>query len=229
MNILITGVSSGIGKALIQLLDDKDHNVLGVSRNQAKLSEISSGLKNKNIKLISVDLTADDFSCIEKILTDWGHLDILINNAGLLLNKPFEKLLKKDFLDVYQTNVFSVAALTQLCIPFLQKSQISHTVNISSMGGVQGSVKFSGLAAYSSAKMAVVGLTECLAEEFKETNLKFNTLALGAVQTEMLEKAFPGYEAPLKANEMASFILNFSLNNHQFMNGKLIEVSLTTP
>lgn len=229
MNILITGVSSGIGKALIQLLDKTSHHVLGVSRNQEKLNEISSGLTNKNIKLISVDLSSNDLSKVNNVLSEWNHLDILINNAGLLINKPFESLKPKDFLDVYQVNLFSIVSLTQLCLPYLKKSNIAHTLNISSMGGVQGSLKFPGLAAYSSAKMAVVGLTECLAEEYKDTTLKFNTLALGAVQTEMLEKAFPGYKAPLSANQMAEYILSFALKNHEFMNGKLIEVSLTTP
>jgi NAD(P)-dependent dehydrogenase (short-subunit alcohol dehydrogenase family) len=105
----------------------------------------------------------------------------------------------------------------------------AHIINISSMGGVQGSIKFPGLSSYSSAKAALGVLTECLAEEFKESNIRFNTLALGSVQTEMLEAAFPGYTAPLKPMEMAIFIKDFAERGGNFFNGKILPVSLSTP
>ena len=105
----------------------------------------------------------------------------------------------------------------------------SHVVTVSSMGGVQGSSKFPGLAAYSSSKGAVITLSELLAEEYKDKGIAFNVLALGAVQTEMLEEAFPGYEVPLSAAEMASYIANFSLTGNKFYNGKVLQVAATTP
>ena len=91
-------------------------------------------------------------------------MDILINNAGKLVNKPFSETGISDFEKVYKTNVFGVAEMTRVVLPFMKKS--SHVVNISSMGGVQGSTKFAGLAAYSSSKGAVITLTELLAEEY---------------------------------------------------------------
>ena len=128
---------------------------------------------------------------------------------------------------LYKTNVFAVAEMTRLTLPFMKQN--SHVVTISSIGGVQGSVKFPGLAAYSSSKGAVITLTELLAEEYKETGPSFNVLALGAVQTEMLEEAFPGYKAPISATEIAEYIYNFALNGNKFYNGKILEVSSTTP
>ena len=104
-----------------------------------------------------------------------------------------------------------------------------HVVNISSMGGIQGSMKFSGLSAYSSSKAALITLSELLAEEYKETGPSFNVLALGAVQTEMLEEAFPGYKASVSAVEMARYIMQFSLTGHQMYNGKVLQVSNSTP
>ena len=97
------------------------------------------------------------------------------------------------------------------------------------MGGFQGSSKFPGLSAYSASKAALANLTECLAEELKEKNICANCLALGAVQTEMLETAFPGYVAPVKSREMASFIAYFATRGHQFYNGKILPVSVSTP
>jgi len=97
------------------------------------------------------------------------------------------------------------------------------------MGGVQGSAKFAGLSAYSSSKAAVIGLMELLAEEWRDMGISCNSLALGAVQTEMLAEAFPGYEAPTTAEEMAAYILQFGLEGHRYFNGKVLPVSKSTP
>ena len=158
---------------------------------------------------------------------EWNQVDILINNAGSLINRPFAQTTLEDFKNVYNTNVFGVAELTRLVIPFMGSS--GHVVNISSMGGVQGSAKFAGLSAYSSSKGALITLTELLAEEYKDTGPSFNVLALGAVQTEMLEAAFPGYKAPIIAKDMAAYIFEFSKTGQQFYNGKLLQVSSSTP
>lgn len=224
-NVIITGTSRGIGFELAQLFAKNNCNVLAISRNVKTLN----ALNLKNITTLSIDLSkeADLNKVSEFVSENWKHVDILINNAGKLVNKPFTELTSADFLEVYQVNVFGVAALTQKLIPLLKKG--SHVVSISSIGGIQGSMKFAGLAAYSSSKGALITLSELLAEEYKEEGIAFNVLALGAVQTEMLAEAFPGYEAPVSAFEMAEYIYNFSLTGHIFYNGKILEVSSSTP
>ena len=223
--VIITGTSRGIGFELAQQFAKNNFQVLALSRNQKPLDN----LKLKNIETLSVDVcNQDDLQKVSKYLSEyWGDVDILIHNAGFLINKPFESLTKDDFLRVYDVNVFGVAALTQICIPYLKKG--SHVVTISSMGGIQGSLKFPGLAAYSSAKGAVITLSELLAEEYKAAEIAFNVLAIGAVQTEMLAEAFPDYQASLNANEMADYIFNFATTANKFYNGKVLQVSNTTP
>ena len=159
--------------------------------------------------------------------TEWPQVDILINNAGALLNKPFLETTSEDFRAIYEVNVIGLAEITRLVVPRMPKN--GHVVSIGSMGGVQGSVKFPGLAAYSSSKGAVITLTELWAEEFKETGPSFNCLALGAVQTEMLSAAFPGYKAPVTALEAAAYIKNFALEGQRFYNGKVLQLSSSTP
>lgn len=224
-NVIITGTSRGIGFELAQLFAKNGYQVLALSRNTEPLESLNI----KNISTISIDLSKENE--LKKIInfvdSNWKTVDILINNVGKLINKPFEKLSSSDFLNVYKVNVFSVAELTRQLIPYFKKG--SHVVNISSIGGVQGSLKFPGLAAYSSSKGALITLTELLAEEYKEQQITFNVLALGAVQTEMLEEAFPGYKAPVSANEIADYIFNFALNGNKFYNGKILQVSSTTP
>ena len=223
--VIITGTSRGIGFELAQQFAKNNFQVLALSRNQKPLDN----LKLKNIDTLAVDVcNQNDLQKVSKYLSEyWGDVDILIHNAGFLINKPFENLTKDDFLRVYDVNVFGVAALTQICIPYLKKG--SHVVTISSMGGIQGSLKFPGLAAYSSAKGAVITLSELLAEEYKSAEIAFNVLAIGAVQTEMLAEAFPDYQASLNANEMADYIFNFATTANKFYNGKVLQVSNTTP
>jgi len=224
-NIVITGTSRGIGFELAKLFAKKGHQVLALSRNTKPLLDYN----HKNITALSVDLSIP--SDLEKVTNfinnNWQNVDILVNNAGKLINKPFAELSSNDFLEVYKVNVFAVADITKLMLPFLKKG--SHVVTVSSMGGIQGSMKFAGLAAYSSAKGAVITLSELLAEEYKEQQIAFNVLALGAVQTEMLEEAFPGYIAPTSAIEMANYIFDFSLTGNKYYNGKVLQVSSTTP
>ena len=224
-NIVITGTSRGIGFELAKQFAENGHQVLALSRNTEPLSAVNY----KNITALSVDISNnDDLNKVtDFIKSTWEKVDVLINNAGKLINKPFTEISSEDFLEVYKVNVFGVAEITKLMIPFLQKG--SHVVTISSIGGIQGSLKFPGLAAYSSSKGAVITLSELLAEEYKEQQIAFNVLALGAVQTEMLEEAFPGYQAPISASEMADYIYNFSLTGNKFYNGKVLQVSSSNP
>jgi NAD(P)-dependent dehydrogenase (short-subunit alcohol dehydrogenase family) len=223
-NIIITGTSRGIGYELALQFANAGHQVLAVSRKTPRIL-----IEHKNISCLSVDLS--DESDLEKVKdflsTSWKKVDAIIHNAGSLLLKPFSETSQKDFEDVYKVNVFGVANLTRVALPYLGKG--SHVVTISSMGGIQGSSKFAGLAAYSSSKGAVITLSELLAEEYKERGIAFNVLALGAVQTEMLQEAFPGYEAPIKADEMADYIFNFTLTGNKYFNGKVLQVSSTNP
>ena len=224
-HIIITGTSRGIGFELVQLFANSGHKVLALSRNDKPVHN----LKLKNVTAFSFDLSnKNDYKKVEDFIkNEWQQVDVLINNAGALLNKPFAETTMDDFETIYKTNVFGVSELTRVVLPYMKKE--SHVVTISSMGGVQGSMKFPGLAAYSSSKAAVITLTELLAEEYKETGPSFNVLALGAVQTEMLEEAFPGYQAPTTALEMAQYIFDFSLNGNKYYNGKLLQVSNSTP
>lgn len=224
-NIIITGTSRGIGFELVHLFAEQGHNVLALSRNTKPVAN----LEYSNVSSFAFDLShEDDYQKVDQFIqNEWTHVDILINNAGMLLNKPFAETRFQDFLKVYETNVFGVSELTRVVLPYMKSD--GHVVTISSMGGIQGSMKFPGLAAYSSSKGAVITLTELLAEEYKETGPQFNVLALGAVQTEMLKEAFPEYQAPTTAIEMAKYILEFSINGNKYYNGKVLQVSNSTP
>lgn len=223
-NIIITGTSRGIGYEMALQFANAGHQVLAISR---KTSQVL--MEHENITCLSIDISDENqLQQVSNFVSKtWKKVDILIHNAGSLLHKNFTEISSQEFQNIYKVNVFAVAELTKICIPFMGKG--SHVVTISSMGGIQGSMKFAGLSAYSSSKGAVITLSELLAEEYKENGISFNVLALGAVNTEMLQEAFPGYEAPLSAKEMADYIFNFSLTGNKYYNGKVLQVSASTP
>lgn len=221
--LVITGVSRGIGNALVQLASAYGHHVYALSRN------ISPIKKTAQVHPIEIDITDENTISVflDQLQKEGVKIDVLINNAGVLINKPFAETTAEDFELLYRVNVFGLASLTRMLIPQIDPK--GHVVNISSIGGIDGSSKFPGLAAYSSSKGAVNILTELLAEEYKATGPAFNSLALGAVQTEMLAQAFPGFQAPVTAEEIADYILKFALEGQHFFNGKIIPVSSSTP
>lgn len=225
-NIIVTGAGKGIGYELVKHYVANGHRVVAVSRNLSQLEKY----KFPEVYIYLGDLVEMDMDrLVEFAIGKMGSVDVLINNAGAILNKPFAEITVEEMEYTYKVNVFSAARCIQALVKRLDKAHSLHTVNISSMGGFQGSSKFPGLSIYSSSKGALSILTECLAEEFKDTAFKFNALCLGAVQTEMLSEAFPGYQAPLIPQQMAAFIANFSLTAHEYMNGKVLPVSLSTP
>ncbi|MFC2115729.1 SDR family oxidoreductase [Bacteroidota bacterium] len=237
MNIIVTGASRGIGYEVARkFAKDNSNTVLVISRNEEKLTELRQECLRASPKARLIVLPFDleklegnEGSLREDILKNFKSIDILINNAGLLIKKPAMDLTSKDVNRMMSVNFLAPLLMARTLMPLLERAGIAHVVNIGSMAGMQGGKKFPGLSAYSSSKAAVHVLTECLAEEYKEGGVRFNALAFGAVKTEMLAEAFPGLEAPIKASEMASFVQEFALNGHRYFNGKTLPVSVSTP
>ena len=234
MNIIITGASSGVGfEAALELILSGKHKVIALARSQEKLErllEIAHGLNpDAEIYALAFDIVHDDYVDLKSFIKSNfdNHVDILINNAGVLINKPFKQLKEMDFIEMLQSNFIGHVRIIQALVDLMPEG--SHIVNIGSMGGFQGSAKFAGLSAYSASKAALHTLTECLAVELADQQIKVNCLAIGSAQTEMLEKAFPGYESPVMAFEMGKYIADFSITGHRFYNGKVLPVAASTP
>lgn len=224
--VVVVGASQGIGAEIVHIFSEKKYEVLALARSIEKLEAQFKGFEN--VKCFPFDLSSNVREQAKEVFQSFGTFDILINNAGLLINKPFTDLTENDLTQSYQVNVVGVMQTVQEALPFLNQEG-SHIVNISTMGGFQGSMKFGGLSAYSTSKAALCSFTELFSEEYKESSIAMNCLCLGAVQTEMLEAAFPGYQAPLSAKQMATFITDFSLEAHKYLRGKIIPVSLSNP
>ena len=231
MNIVITGASSGIGReTAIRLSEEPGNKIYAIARNRKSLTGLSEAAGHKNIIPVPMDITSGRSSLSElkkRLEREAGKVDILINNAGHLVNKPFEDHTEADIAESVSVNFTCAARLTAELLPLMVRG--SHVVNIGSMGGFQGSLKFHGLSWYSATKGALAVLTECLAAEYAERGISFNCLCPGAVQTEMFQKAFPGFSAPVLPSDMAAFIADFAVNGNRFFNGKILPVAMSVP
>ncbi|WP_017257791.1 SDR family NAD(P)-dependent oxidoreductase [Pedobacter arcticus] len=230
--IIITGASSGIGFEAAIELATKGHEVIAIARSKEKLQNLKKLVTDLNPEAVIFPVVFDilndeEIALVNFVKQQWGTFNILINNAGTLINKSFMELTEFDMAEMFQSNVLSHFRMIKALKPLLAPQ--SHILNIGSMGGFQGSSKFPGLVAYSASKAALHNLTESLAQELLEDKIKVNCLALGSAQTEMLEKAFPGYESPVMAFEMGKYIADFALTGHRFFNGKILPVAVTTP
>jgi NAD(P)-dependent dehydrogenase (short-subunit alcohol dehydrogenase family) len=231
MNIIVNGGSKGIGREIVlQLAEDKDNQILVTGRNEARLKELQMECLNENVSYLRMDISElnNGIEAVrDQIYNRFSRVDILINVAGSLIVEDFMKLSDRDSRKMMETNFFGPASFIRLLVPLMSTG--SHIVNISSMGGYQGSSKYRGLSVYSASKAALSCLSECLANELSESGISVNCLALGSVQTEMFESAFPGFKAPIGPKEMAEFISYFAVNGNKFFNGKVLPVAVNNP
>jgi short-subunit dehydrogenase len=237
MNIIVTGASQGIGYEVSRLFAEAgDSTILAIARNEHKLRHLEKMCAERNTgsKVIAVvfdlkKLLGDTSAFTGIVLKHFDHIDILVNNAGSLINKPFADISYSEARETFDMNLFVPALLIRDLLPYMGKGRETHVVNISSMAGFQGSSKYPGLSYYSSSKAALASITECLSSELKDSNIYFNCLALGSVQTDMFAKAFPGYRAQMKPENIARFIVDFAINGYKYIRGKIIPVSIANP
>jgi len=230
--VVVTGASQGIGYEIAKAFVIKGYTVFAIARNTDKLSNLRDDCLsidvNANLIPVTLDLKSTDAGdkLLSVVQSKCSHLDILINNAGVLANKPFDELTEEDMESMFIVNVYTPIRLIKALAPIMGGQQMSHIVNIGSMAGFQGSDKYPGLTLYSSTKGAIASFSECLAKEYINRNIKVNCLALGSVNTEMLQNAFPGLNAPVEADQMGKYIANFAENVSTVMNGKVVPVSM---
>lgn len=227
MNIIVTGASKGIGRALVERFCNQGHTVVGLSRDMERMEALREGLSNSTFIPVAADLTRfDDYPGWMEALDPVGEIHLVVHNAGYLAKRTFKELSEEDFRKSWEVNVMAPVALTK---QLLDHSPNAQHIYIGSMAGFQGSLKFPTLSAYGVAKAGVSALAELLAVEFADTKATFNCLCLGGVQTEMFAEAFPGVDAPNTPESIAEFIDHFSRVAPGRVNGKVIPVTASNP
>ena len=230
--VVVTGASRGVGrstaKALVVL---HGCTVIAVSRDAVGLASLKAECGDRAGALEALPLDLASPSSIEAVKLHLARrrLHGLVNNAGLLIKREWGEWTADDLQRLFLLNASVPLLLSQALSSLLEGAPPGHIVNIGSMGGFQGSVKFPGLAAYSASKAASANLTECMAEELKDRRVRCNCICLGAVDTAMLRAAFPGYTAPVGADEVGRYIAQFVMEGHNLFNGKILPLAVSTP
>jgi len=214
--VVITGGGGGIGRATVKALAMEGAKIaLCGGNNIEKLAKTADIAKEcgADVFVLPGNLTESCFlnSCIEKIVNHFGQIDILINNAGIALNKPFEETTQEELDNIFNINVKVPFILCQKVLPYLRKSGHATIINISSVVGHKGYVN---QAAYAASKHALLGFSKSLANEVYTQNIRVHTICPGGVYTDMVKIARPDLtgEDMIKPEEIADIIL-FLLQN----------------
>jgi 3-hydroxy acid dehydrogenase/malonic semialdehyde reductase len=219
MKVLITGASSGIGRATATLLAQKGHEVLITSRSRAAVEEVAKDSPSVVGSYLADELDVKDFHSIQNFVQrnqKWlEEVDVLINNAGLALGRdPFQESVPEDTVSVIETNVLGLLNFTRAIVPFMTAKKSGHIVN---MGSVAADTAYKGGTVYCASKAAVHMFTDCLRLDLGGTGIRVSTISPGRVDETNFsnvrfkgdqaaaKKVYEGYRT-LKASEVAQSI-----------------------
>lgn len=185
-NALITGAGKGIGRAIAIALANEGVNVALISRTDKDLKSVAEEVKASNVKTAIAVADVSDMAAVnkavEKIQSELGNIDILINNAGIGKFGKFLELDPVQWENQVKVNLFGVYYVTRAVLPQMIERNIGDIINVSSTLGLKGSA---GASAYSASKFGVFGLSESLMQEVRKHNIRVTTLAPSTVVTDL--------------------------------------------
>ena len=183
MVILITGASRGIGREIAITLSKEGHKIIAnYNKSEEQAKELEK--QNTNIEIFKADVSKRNEvqNMVQEIIKKYGKIDVLINNAGISENKLFTNVTDEDWNRMINTNLYSAFCVSQEVIPYMIHEKNGCIINISSVWGIVGS---SCETIYSIAKAGIDGMTKSLAKELGPSNIRVNSVAPGAIDTEM--------------------------------------------
>jgi 3-oxoacyl-[acyl-carrier protein] reductase len=226
-NALITGAGKGIGKAVAIALAKEGVNVILLARTQSDLDEVAQDAKAHGVKALTVIADVGDINsvntAIEKALTEFKMIDILINNAGIAAFGKFLELEPKAWENIIQVNLMGTYYVTRAVLPNMIERKTGDIINISSTAGLSGNALTS---AYSASKFAVLGLTDSLMQEVRKHNIRVTALTPSTVATNMakeLNLTDGNPDTVMQAEDMADLIIaQLKLNRRVFIKNSSI-------
>jgi 3-oxoacyl-[acyl-carrier protein] reductase len=226
-NALITGAGKGIGKAVAIALAKEGVNVILLARTQSDLDEVAQDVKAHGVKALTVIADVGDINsvntAIEKALTEFKMIDILINNAGIAAFGKFLELEPKAWENIIQVNLMGTYHVTRAVLPNMIERKTGDIINISSTAGLSGNALTS---AYSASKFAVLGLTDSLMQEVRKHNIRVTALTPSTVATNMakeLNLTDGNPDTVMQAEDMADLIIaQLKLNRRVFIKNSSI-------
>jgi NAD(P)-dependent dehydrogenase (short-subunit alcohol dehydrogenase family) len=221
---VVTGASSGIGRRTAELLAARGARVALFARSKEKLDAIVRG----NASMLAVQGDVAELAAVERLFaateSRFGHVDILINNAGMIDPAPLVETTHDEWERMFAVNVHGVFMTCRRALPSMIERRGGAIVNVASISGVPGPEKFPGWVSYCASKAAVIGFTEALAVEVKAHGIRVNSVSPGAVDTPMWAEASSGAPASMTAEEVAETIAFLASERSRPINGQDVHV-----
>ena len=226
-NALITGAGKGIGKAIALALAKEGVNVILLARTQDEIEKVAAKARSLRVKALAITADVADINsvnaAVEKALTEFKFIDILINNAGIAAFGKFLELEPADWERIIQVNLMGSYYVTRAVLPNMIKRQTGDIINISSTAGLNGNALTS---AYSASKFAILGLTDSLMQEVRKHNIRVTALTPSTIATDMakeLKLTDGNPEKVMQAEDMAELIIaQLKLNRRVFIKNSSI-------
>jgi 3-oxoacyl-[acyl-carrier protein] reductase len=218
---IVTGASSGIGRATAEMLVDLGARVAVFARSAEKLKALA---KKYGDRMLAVAGDVSDPESVERLFSQtesrFGKCDILVNDAGTYVSKRIDKMSDRDWDRVFAVNVRGAFLTTRRAVKSMIPRRSGTIVNVSSISGVPGPEKFPGFSAYCASKAALIGFTEQLATELREHSIRVNCVSPGSVDTAMWAAVSGGSPADMTPVEVAEVILFLASDRSRPMNGQ---------
>jgi NAD(P)-dependent dehydrogenase (short-subunit alcohol dehydrogenase family) len=222
---IVTGASAGIGRRAAEMLAARGARVAIFARSGEKLEHVAAPFGSA---MLAVQGDVAELADIERLFADtesrFGHCDILVNNAGMIDVAPLIDTTLEQWRRMFAVNVEGVYLACRRALPSMIERRSGSIVNVSSISGVIGPEKFPGWVSYCASKGAVISLTEALAVEVKEHDVRVNAVSPGSVDTRMWAEASGGAPASMTADEVAETILFLASPRSRPMNGQNLNV-----
>jgi NAD(P)-dependent dehydrogenase (short-subunit alcohol dehydrogenase family) len=222
---IVTGASSGVGRATAELLAARGALVAIFARSGAKLQELAA---RHGERMLAVEGDVADPDAIERLFAEtearFGDCELLVNNAGMIDPAPLHRTAPEQWRRMFAVNVDGAYSAARRALPAMLAKRAGAIVNVASISGVPGPEKFPGWVSYCASKAAVIGMTEALAVEVKAHGVRVNSISPGAIDTPMWAAASGGAPASMTAEEVARTIAFLLSDESLPMNGQNLNV-----
>ena len=234
---LITGGSRGIGEKIAERFAQAGYNlIINYVSNIENVEEIEAKIKgNANIEILFIQSDVTSFESCENMVNEaikkFGHIDVLVNNAGITKDTLLMRMKEEDFDKVINVNLKGTYNVTKNVIPYMMKQKYGKIINISSVVGVSGNA---GQANYAASKAGIIGFTKSVAKELASRNILANCVAPGFIKTDMTDvlsdsvKESINSQIPLKkmgtAEEVANAVYFLGNEENTYITGQVLNV-----
>lgn len=233
---LVTGATRGIGKEIAITLASIGYDIaLNYRKENEELTNTKKEIEKNNVKCLAVQGDVSNYTdtqnMVNKVIEEFGKIDVLVNNAGITKDMLLMRMKEEDFKDVIDVNLIGTFNMTKNVIPYMMKAHSGRIINLSSVVGISGNA---GQTNYSASKAGIIGFTKSLAKEVGSRNILVNAIAPGFIKTDMTDKLKDEIKEEIEKNiplkrlgttkDVANLVKFLASEDSSYITGQVINV-----